>query len=93
MLTIGNKEFPMSPMTPDDWKWFQNFIQRRLVFVYGLTLSQILPADTYHAGHDLEAVRYLAWLQTRRNGTQQAVIGNLINEDNKIEVTEQLRTA
>lgn len=85
-IQIGGVEYDRRELEAIDEAFQKNFLLRRLVMVYDVGLDEASNAHLQHVLHDLEAVRYRAWLMLRHNGLDLEDAGALVTDDNVIDV-------
>jgi len=72
--------------------FYNNFLCRRLVDTYGVPLAEITEGQRQHVLHDLNAVRYRAWLALRAAGVSLEEIGELVTDETAVDVFTALWT-
>lgn len=91
-ITLGGKIYERHDLTPVEEAFYNNFLCRRLVETYGVPLSAIAENHLQHVLHDLNAVRYRAWLVLRAAGVTLEAIGELVTDETAIDVFTALWT-
>jgi len=85
-ISLGGKQYDRRELNAVEEGFYTNFIYRRLAVSYRIPLAEISLDQTRHAMHDLNAIRYRAWLQLRHNGLTMADVGRMVRDENAIEV-------
>ena len=85
-VTLACKSYERRDIDAVGEAFWKNFLFRRLVVTYEIPLADITPDQVQHVTHDLNSIRYRAWLALRHHGLTLADIGQLVNDENAIDV-------
>lgn len=91
-ITLGGKVYERHDLTAIEEAFYNNFLCRRLVDVYGVPLAAIAEHHIQHVLHDLNAVRYRAWLALRATGATLDMIGEQVTDETAADVFAALWT-
>jgi len=89
-VTLGGQPYDRREPTAVEEAFYANFCCRRLAVTYGVPLAEITADQRAHVLHDLNAIRYRAWLMLRHNGLTMAQIGQLVTDETAIDVFLEL---
>jgi len=85
-IILGGTAYERHELTAIEEAFYNNFLCRRLVDVYRVPLAEITEGQRQHVLHDLNAVRYRAWLALRAAGVGLEAIGELVTDETVVDV-------
>ena len=85
-LILNGTPFAAKELDAVDESFYSNFVVRWLYKTYQVPLSEITRDKINHALHDLNVVRYRAWLMIRNSGVSLQQMGSLVTDENVVDV-------